>query len=123
MPISKRLVLHFPKRLVDQPIICRLARDFNLEFNILRASITPREEGLLVFELSGGQEDYDRGIRYLTETGVEIQSLGQNVIRNEEKCIHCGVCVPSAQPLPSPLSLQPDWWTSPMPDALPVDCA
>ena len=59
MANSKRIVLHFPRRLVEQPIICRLARDFNLEFNILKASVTPKEEGLLVLELSGGQKDYD----------------------------------------------------------------
>lgn len=93
MAISRRIVLHFPRRLVEQPIICRLARDFNLEFNILRASVTPKEEGLLVLELSGEPKDYERGVQYLTETGVRIQSLSQNVIRNEERCTHCGACV------------------------------
>jgi len=93
MAISRRIVLHFPERLVEQPIICRLARDFNLEFNILKASVTPNEEGLLVLELSGEQKDYNRGIQYLTETGVRIQSLSQNVIRNEERCTHCGACI------------------------------
>ena len=93
MAISRRIVLHFPRSLVEQPIVCRLARDFNLEFNILKASVTPNEEGLLVLELSGGQKDYDKGIQYLNETGVEIQSLSQNVIRNEERCTHCGACI------------------------------
>jgi ferredoxin len=93
MAISKRIVLHFPRSLVEQPIICRLARDFKLEFNILKASVTPREEGLLILELSGEQRDYDRGIQYLIETGVRIQSLSQNVIRNEERCTHCGACI------------------------------
>jgi len=93
MAISRRIVLHFPGRLVEQPIICRLARDFNLEFNILKAAVTPNEEGLLVLELNGEQKDYDRGIQYLTETGIRIQSLSQNVIRNEERCTHCGACI------------------------------
>ena len=93
MAISKRIVLHFPKRVVDRPIVCRLAKDYDLEFNILKASITPEEEGLLVLELSGEQEEYDKGIRYLTETGVRIQSLSQNVLRNEERCTHCGACI------------------------------
>jgi len=93
MAVSKRIVLHFSKRVVDRPIVCRLAKDYDLEFNILKASITPEEEGLLVLELSGEQEEYDKGIRYLTETGVRIQSLSQNVIRNEQRCTHCGACV------------------------------
>ncbi len=93
MAVSRRIVLHFPRRLVDRPIVYRLIRDYNLEFNILKASVTPDEEGLMVLELRGKQEDYDKGIRYLTKTGVRIQSLSQNVIRNEERCTHCGACI------------------------------
>ncbi len=93
MAVSKRIVLRFPKRLVDRPIVSRLIKDFNLDFNILKASVTPDEEGLLVLELSGKQEDYDKGIGYLTKTGVRIQSLSQDVTRNEERCTHCGACI------------------------------
>ena len=93
MAISKRIVLRFPKRLVDRAIVSRLVRDYNLDFNILKASVTPDEEGLMVLELSGKQGDYDKGIRYLTKTGVKIQSLSQDVTRNEERCTHCGVCI------------------------------
>lgn len=92
--ISKRIVLHFPHILVDQPIICKLIKDYDLEFNILKAYVTPREEGLLVLELSGENENYKQGIQYLTETGVKIQPLSQDIIRNEQKCIDCGICVP-----------------------------
>jgi ferredoxin len=91
--ISRRIVLHFPRSLVDRPIMCPLARDFKLEFNILKASVTPKEEGLLVVELSGEAEDYERGTRYLAETGVGIQPLSQDVVRNEARCTHCGACV------------------------------
>jgi ferredoxin len=70
-----------------------LARDFDLSFNILKASVSPGEEGLLVMELSGEQENYDKGIQYLTETGVKIQSLSQDVIRDEARCTHCGACI------------------------------
>ena len=91
--VSKRIVLHFPKRLVDRSIVSRLVRDYNLDFNILKASVTPDEEGLMVLELSGKQADYDKGIRYLTKSGIRIQSLSQDVTRNEERCTHCGVCI------------------------------
>jgi len=93
MAVSKRIVLHFPKRIVNRPVVCRLAKDYDLEFNILKALVTPEEEGLLVLELSGEQEEYDKGIRYLTQAGVKIQSLSQDVLRNEERCTHCGACI------------------------------
>ena len=72
MAVAKRIVLHFPKRIVDRSIVCRLDKDYELEFNILKALVTPEEEGLMVLELSGEPGEYDRGIRYLTETGVKI---------------------------------------------------
>lgn len=93
MAVSKRIVLRFPRRLVERPIIYRLVKDYDLEFNILKASITPEQEGLLVLELKGNQKEYDKGIEFLMKAGVEIQSLSQDVTRNEERCTSCGACV------------------------------
>jgi len=93
MAISRRIVLHFPPRITNQSIVCRLAKDFDLSFNIIKASVTPGEEGLMVMELTGDQRNYDKGIQYLTEVGVKIQSLSQDVVRNEARCTHCGACI------------------------------
>ncbi len=93
MAVSRRLVLHFPQRLVDKPIVSRLVKDFGLEFNILKASVTPGQEGLLVMELTGENRSYDKGVKYLTDAGVKIQSLSQDVVRNESRCTHCGACI------------------------------
>ena len=93
MDVSRRIVLHFPPSITGQPVVYHLARDFDLTFNIIKASVSPGEEGLLVMELGGSKENYDRGIQYLTETGVEIQSLSQDVVRNEARCTHCGACI------------------------------
>ena len=93
MTIYKRIVLHFPRRLVDRPIVYRLIKDFDLAFNILRAQVTPDEEGLLVLELTGTRGNYDKGIEYLNGNGVKIQSLSQDIVRDDRRCTHCGVCV------------------------------
>ena len=93
MKVSKKIVLHFPQQTIDKPIVSGLIRQYGLEFNILKASISPGEEGLMVMELTGEQKEYDRGIRYLQAAGVEIQSLSQDVMRNEERCTHCGACI------------------------------
>lgn len=92
--ISKRFVLHFPHRLVDQPIVFKLVKEFNLSFNILKAHVTPQEEGLMVLELSGEDKDFKKGVEYLHASGVKIQPLGEDIVRNAEKCTDCGVCVP-----------------------------
>ena len=93
MVISKKVVLHFPRSLVDQPIIYHLVKDYNLMFIILKASITPKEEGVLVLELSGEKNDYEKGVKYLAKVGVEIQPLSKDVYRNDERCTHCGACI------------------------------
>ncbi len=91
--VSKKVVIHFPKRMIDEPILYRLIKDYDLQFNILKASITPEAEGLMVVELKGQQAQLDLGIQYLIESGVKIQSLSQDVTRNEERCTSCGACV------------------------------
>jgi ferredoxin len=93
MAVSKRIVLHFPKRLVERPIIYRLVKDYDLEFNILKASITPEQEGVMVLELKGNQGEYDKGVDFLIKAGVKIQSLSQDVTLNKERCTSCGACI------------------------------
>ena len=91
--ISKKIVLKFPPRLADQPIVSNLAKYFDLEFNILKAYIIPKEEGLLVLGLSGEEENYNKGINYLKELGLIVQPLSLSIILNNNKCTHCGVCI------------------------------
>jgi len=91
--VTKRIVLKFPHRLVDQPIISKLVKEYGLELNIMKASITPREEGLLVLELRGESGNYKKGKEYLAKLGVSIQPLSRDVVRNESRCTHCGACV------------------------------
>ena len=91
--VSKRIVLTFPHRLVDKPIIYKLVKSYDLVFNILQARITPKEEGLLVLELTGKKENYANGIKYLNSLGVKIQPLSQDVTRNDSRCTHCGACI------------------------------
>jgi len=93
MAVSRKIVLHFPKRVVERPIIYRLVKDYDLEINILKASISPDKEGLMIMELTGERANFDQGVNFLMKTGLKIQSLSQDVTRNEARCTHCGACV------------------------------
>lgn len=93
MHMSKKIVLRFPPDLVDKPIIYRLVKDYDLVFNMLKASVTPKQEGVLVMELSGDQKRYDDALRFLGQTGVEVNLLVKDVARLEARCTHCGACV------------------------------
>jgi ferredoxin len=89
---AEMLVLQFPRDVVDQPIIYRLVKDFALEFNLLKAAINPRQEGLIVMELRGHPKDFRRGLKYLREAGVKVRQVAREVRRNEERCYQCGTC-------------------------------
>ena len=91
---SQKIVLHFPRKIVNQPVIWTLIKEYDLECSILKANITPSEEGLMVLELKGNNDNYKLGIDFLTELGLKIQPLSQDIIKNKERCIDCGVCIP-----------------------------
>ena len=90
---AKMLVLRFPKHIVDKPIVANLVKDYNLIFNILKAQIYPRKEGLMVMELkANNRENYEKGIQYLRDIGVRVSSVAQTIRRDEERCYQCGLC-------------------------------
>ena len=89
---SRTLVLRFSQEIVDKPIITNLVREYNLTFNILKAQIFPRKEGMLVMELRGSAENFDQGVHYLQGMGVQVEPVSQGIRRDEEKCYHCGTC-------------------------------
>jgi len=93
MDVSHRIVLHFPPTATGQPVVYRLSRDYGLVFNILRASINPAEEGLMVIELTGEESNYRRAADYLREMGIRVQPLVQDIWKNDERCVDCGACV------------------------------
>lgn len=88
----KKISLRFPRHLVDRPVVYHLIKDYNLELNILKASISS-EEGHMVLELRGERADFDKGIDYLTGTGLIIDTLCREITRNEDRCTDCGACV------------------------------
>lgn len=89
---SKVLLLRFPREIVNEAIVVNLVKRFDLSFNILKATIYPRKEGLMVLELTGRRGNYSSGVRYLRDLGVKVEGISQDIKRNEEKCFHCGAC-------------------------------
>jgi len=89
---SKILVLRFPKQEVQKPVVCYLARDYDLIFNILNATVLPRKEGILVLEISGTKKNFREGVKFLKGQGIHVENASQEINRNNKKCTHCGAC-------------------------------
>lgn len=91
--LNRKLVLTFPENVVTKPITYKLVKDFNLEFNILRAEITPEMEGKMLLEIRGTKEQIEKGIEYLVSEGVSVQEASKDITLDKEQCVHCGICV------------------------------
>jgi ferredoxin len=89
---SKNVLLIFKSNIMYKPVIYRLAKDFDLVFNILEAKILPRREGRILLELRGDEEVIEKGVKFLEEHQVVVERLVDKVWREEELCVHCGAC-------------------------------
>ena len=75
---SARVKLTFPDHLIRQPIIARLAREFDVMPNIRRASVE-EHVGWMICELGGDDEAIERAIEWLHDLGVQVDRLGDVV--------------------------------------------
>lgn len=89
---SRKIVIRYSADIVEEPIIYELVKKHDLVFNILKARIFPRREGVIVLELTGTKENFDAGIRFLKEKGLKVESLSKSVSQNLDRCVHCGAC-------------------------------
>jgi ABC-type methionine transport system ATPase subunit len=68
---KKRVHLTFPETLIQEPLIYRLATDFDIITNIRRANVED-SYGWVVLEMEADDEVLEKGIAYLRERGVEV---------------------------------------------------
>jgi L-aspartate semialdehyde sulfurtransferase ferredoxin len=52
-----------------------------------------KEWGNMVVELSGDKARVQAGLNFLTDLGVEIELLAEEVRWREDRCIHCTACL------------------------------
>jgi ferredoxin len=105
--VKKKFMLGFTPDLVNEPIVYRLVKDYDLKINILRAEV--REMGgRLLMEVEGKAANIKEAVRFLNETRVDVQELATYVEKNEERCTHCGMCV-SICPVEALIMEKPAW--------------
>jgi ferredoxin len=90
--ITRTQVLRFGKEAWQRPIVCQLARSYAVTFSILKAKILPRQEGLLVMEMVGEEDEYARALAYLADVGVQVEPIDQDIVYDSALCTQCGAC-------------------------------
>ncbi len=68
----RRLKLIFGPSLVKEPVIYQLGRKFEIVTNIRRADVS-RDYGWVLLEVSGEEDELDRGVAYLESCGVTVE--------------------------------------------------
>ncbi len=69
----------FSPRLVTEPIIYELGRQFDVVTNIRRANVT-KDSGWVILELQGETEEIARAVRWATEMGLTVESVPEECI-------------------------------------------
>lgn len=76
--MRRRLHLTFPEHLIDQPIIYRLGREFEVAPNIRRANVEERF-AWVILELEGEESAIERASAWLTEQGIQLDPISEEL--------------------------------------------
>ena len=72
--MKQALDLIFPRNLIKDPVICRMARACPVVFNIRRAKVT-EDVGEIVLELEGSESEIESAIGWLRKSGVKVNPI------------------------------------------------
>ncbi len=76
---KQRMKFTFEQQLIKEPLIWRLAKDFDVVTNIRRADVT-EDRGWVVLELDGEFEEIERGVAWLQEQGVRVDPVPGDIV-------------------------------------------
>ena len=77
--MKKRIKLTFPQHLIKEPVIFTMAKNYDLIPNIRRARVT-ETVGEMVLELDGTDENLDKGIQYLRDSGIDVELVEGDIV-------------------------------------------
>jgi ferredoxin len=90
--MKKRVTLTFPKRTVHMPLTYRLAKEFNIAANIIRAQVAPNQVGKLVLELLGDIDAIEAAIEWMRSQEIGVSLASREIAIDENICVDCGLC-------------------------------
>lgn len=76
---KNKVKLTFPQELIKEPIIYRMAKEYDIIPNIRRAKVTDTV-GEVVLELEGSEENLTQAIEHLNKIGVKVEPVVGDVI-------------------------------------------
>ena len=74
-----RVRLTFPPALIQEPIVYRLVKDFDIVINIRRADVKA-DHGWMALELEADEKTLERGVTWLKDKGVQVDPIERDVV-------------------------------------------
>jgi hypothetical protein len=74
-----RLRLTFPPSLIQEPVLYRLVKDFDIVINIRRADVKA-DYGWVMLEMEAGEGTLEQGVAWLKERGVQVDPIERDVV-------------------------------------------
>ena len=74
-----RVKFTFVEELIQEPIIWKLAKQFDVVTNIRRADVTD-DRGWVVLELDGEMDEIERGVKWVVEQGVRVDPVAGDIV-------------------------------------------
>ena len=75
---TRRIKLTFPERLVKEPVLFTVAKQYDVMPNIRRAKVSATA-GEIVMELSGEEGDLDSAIAHFEKVGVLVEPVSGDI--------------------------------------------
>ena len=90
--MKKRVTITVPRTAIRIPLTYKLAKDFNIASNIIRAQVAPNQIGKLVVELQGDIDQIDAGIEWMRINDFKVFSASGEIVIDPDSCVDCGLC-------------------------------
>lgn len=76
---SQRVKFTFVEQLIKEPIIWKMAKEFDVITNIRRADVTD-ERGWVILELDGDRDEIERSLDWVRKQGVRVDPVYEDVV-------------------------------------------
>ena len=77
--MKDRLHLTFPRESIAEPVMCQVAKKFEVTFSIRRANVEA-EAGWIDLQLEGEEAEIERAIDYIQSQGVRVDPIEGDII-------------------------------------------
>lgn len=90
--MREKYFLSYSQAAVGEPLIYTIIKRFEVKVNILRAEVTPGQEGRLLLELEGEEEALAKAMAYLESREVTCLPSARALLWRQDDCVDCGAC-------------------------------